>query len=127
MKECIPGCQSLDLQPDGRYLANIKAGIAAIEDSAFVARAQAHNQHWLAWLGQEIEALGYRVTPSVGNFMLIHFASAAQAAAADAFLAARGLILRRVDAYGLATALRLSVGTEAANRAFIAALADFKP
>ncbi len=30
LKECIPGCQTLDLQPDGRYQANIKAGVAAI-------------------------------------------------------------------------------------------------
>jgi carbon monoxide dehydrogenase subunit G len=30
LKECIPGCQSLDLQADGRYLMKIQAGIAAV-------------------------------------------------------------------------------------------------
>ena len=108
-------------------LPALRAGVAAMGDGAFVAKAQAHNQHWLTWLTTEIEALGYAVTPSVGNFLLVHFANAAQAEAADTYLVSRGLILRRVDAYGLPAALRLSVGTEAANRAFISALADFKP
>ncbi len=37
----------------------------------------------------------------------------------------RGLILRRVDAYGLPDALRLTVGDEEANRLVVAALRDF--
>ena len=65
------------------------------------------------------------ITPSVGNFLLIHFNGAAKAAEADAFLVSRGLILRRVDSYGLPTCLRLSVGSEEANHAFIAALTEF--
>ena len=32
-----------------------------------------HNEKWLPWLTREIEALGLKVTPSVGNFLLIHF------------------------------------------------------
>jgi carbon monoxide dehydrogenase subunit G len=30
LKLCIPGCQSLEKQEDGRYLARIQAGIAAV-------------------------------------------------------------------------------------------------
>lgn len=30
LQQCIPGCQSLDLQPDGRYLAKLQAGIGAV-------------------------------------------------------------------------------------------------
>ena len=44
---------------------------------------------------------------------------------ADAFLSGRGLILRRVEAYGLPHALRLTVGDEEANRLVVAALRDF--
>jgi histidinol-phosphate aminotransferase len=40
-------------------------------------------------------------------------------------LTARGLILRQVGAYGLPHALRMSVGTEEANRLVVAALAEF--
>ena len=77
------------------------AGIAAIEDTAHVETSRAHNEKWLAWLTEEIRKLGLEVTPSVANFVLIHFPTrkGRTAADADAFLTQRGLILRRVTAY----------------------------
>ncbi|WP_112661709.1 histidinol-phosphate transaminase [Microvirga flavescens] len=103
------------------------AGIAAIQDDAHLAKALAHNDQWLAWLTKEIEALGLKVTPSVGNFLLIHFPKEAGRTSkdADAFLTSRGLILRRIDAYGLPDALRLTVGDEEANRLVVSALREF--
>jgi histidinol-phosphate aminotransferase len=105
----------------------IAAGAAAIQDRAHVEAGVAHNERWLAWVTAEIEKLGLEVTPSVANFVLIHFAqqSGRDAEAADAFLKQRGIILRRVTAYGLPHALRMTIGTEADNRAVIAALAQF--
>ena len=103
------------------------AGVAAIADKAWEEDAARHNERWLSWLQNEIGALGYTVTPSVANFLLIHFRHRAKSAeAADLFLQRRGLILRRVDNYGLGHCLRLSVGLEADNRAVVAALAEFK-
>ena len=43
----------------------------------------------------------------------------------SAFLTARGLIMRQVGAYQLPNALRMSVGTEEANRLVVQALAEF--
>jgi histidinol-phosphate aminotransferase len=105
----------------------IAAGIAAIEDHEHQERAREHNTRWLAWLTQEIEKLGLKVTPSAANFVLIHFpdAKGKTAADADAFLVARGLILRQVSAYKLPNALRMTVGTEEANRLVVAALREF--
>ena len=54
------------------------AGIAAIGDSAHVEAAVAHNDQWLAWLTAQLQALGLEVTPSVGNFLLVHFVRAAR-------------------------------------------------
>lgn len=107
--------------------AAIEAGIAAIGDAAHTEMAAAHNAKWLDWLYAEISGLGFKVTPSVGNFLLIHFPREAGKSAADAdrFLSARGLILRAVGAYGLPDALRLTVGTEEACRLVAAAFADF--
>ena len=103
-----------------------QAGAAAIADSAHVKRAVAHNAHWRKWLTDEIRGAGLKVDDSAANFVLIHFAPGTKdAAAADAFLIARGVILRQVGAYGLPDALRLTVGTEEANRAAMAALRDF--
>jgi histidinol-phosphate aminotransferase len=102
----------------------IAAGVAAIGDAEFADKAVAHNETWLAWLTERISALGLSVTPSVGNFILIHFAKG-RASVADEFLSARGLVLRRMDAYCLPDCLRLSIGTEEANRAVVKALEDF--
>src|SRR5512135_2632077 len=105
----------------------IAAGIAAIRDTAHVEHARAHNTRWLAWLTEEIGKLGLTVTPSVANFVLIHFPETKGKTAkdADAFLTERGLILRQVGAYKLPNALRMSVGTEEANRLVVKALAEF--
>ena len=107
--------------------AAIEAGVAALADQAHVDKAVAHNERWLPWLTAEIERLGIKATPSVGNFLLLHFpgAKGRDAKSADAFLTARGYILRAVGAYGLPHCLRLTVGTEEANRGLVAALAEF--
>lgn len=103
------------------------AGIAAIEDRAFVERAVLHNETWLAWVTKELEALGLKVTPSVGNFVLIHFPEAGgkTAAAADDYLSSRGCVLRNVASYGLPGALRMTIGSEEANRQVVAVLKEF--
>ncbi|TGQ57624.1 histidinol-phosphate transaminase [Mesorhizobium sp. M1C.F.Ca.ET.193.01.1.1] len=105
----------------------IEAGIAAIRDRAHIERSVEHNAKWLAWLNEELVKLGLRVTPSVGNFVLIHFPDDKKhsAAAADDYLSAQGYILRRVTGYGFPNALRMSVGTEEANRGVIDALKTF--
>jgi histidinol-phosphate aminotransferase len=105
----------------------LAAGAAAIADDGHVAAAVAHNEEWLAWLSREISALGLEVTPSVGNFVLIHFPvePGRTARDADAFLTRRGLVLRGVGAYGLPNALRMTIGDAEANRLVVEALAEF--
>ena len=107
--------------------AAIEAGVAAVRDRAHVERAIAHNERWLPWVSDELTKIGLRVTPSVGNFVLIHFPrnGGHSAEAADAYLSPRGYILRRVTAYGFPNALRLTIGTEEANRGVAAALTEF--
>ncbi|MFN4140589.1 histidinol-phosphate transaminase [Aestuariivirga sp.] len=105
----------------------IAAGAAAIADQQFVERAIAHNDSWLPWLKKELEQLGLEVTPSVANFVLVHFPSSASrnAHAADLHLQEHGFVVRRMDSYGLPGALRITIGTEEANRGLVACLKDF--
>jgi histidinol-phosphate aminotransferase len=105
----------------------LAAGVAAIEDKVHEEASIAHNERWLPWLTTEIEKLGLKVTPSVANFLLMHFPKepARNAHAADAFLKSRAIIVRRVDAYGLPGALRATIGSESDNRAVVAALSAF--
>jgi histidinol-phosphate aminotransferase len=100
------------------------AGIAAMEDQAFVEAAVSHNEKWLEIMTAKLQGLGLAVTPGVGNFLLIHFVGKT-AAEADAYLIDHGIIVRRMDAYGLPNCLRVTIGSEEANTAVIAALSDF--
>jgi histidinol-phosphate aminotransferase len=106
---------------------SIAAGVAAIADAAHVERARQHNEKWLAWTTEEISRLGLKVTPSVGNFILIHFPATKgkTATEADALLTSRGAVLRAVKAYHLPNALRMTIGTEEANRLVVNTLAEF--
>ncbi|HXM00472.1 MAG TPA: histidinol-phosphate transaminase [Rhizomicrobium sp.] len=104
-----------------------RAAAAALKDRKHADMCAAHNERWRGWLTDEIRNSGLRVDDSVGNFILIHFPKKPPHTAkdADAFLSARGLILRGLENYGLPDCLRLTVGGEDANRRVAAALADF--
>jgi len=105
----------------------IEAGAAAIADRDFMKRSAAHNTEWVNFLRQQIGGAGLEVTPSVCNFVLIHFPETPGKTAieADAFLTAKGLIIRPLQPYGLPNALRATVGTEAENRALVEAIRAF--
>lgn len=105
----------------------LAAAEAAIRDTVHMEKAFAHNATWIAWLTQELKALGLKPVPSAANFILFEFPnrSGKSAAEADRFLTERGLILRNVASYGLPNFLRVTVGPEEANRLVIEALRDF--
>lgn len=107
--------------------AAIAAGAAAIRDQAFTEAAVAHNLLWLDKVTHALQSLGLRVTPSVANFVLIHFPDidGKRATEADDFLTSRGYILRSVKGYGLPNALRMTIGSEEANRGVIETLGEF--
>jgi histidinol-phosphate aminotransferase len=105
----------------------IASGAAAIEDIEHTEHAKRHNDQWLPWVVGEIEKLGLTVTPSVANFVLFHFkeGNGKTAAAADEYLKSQGVILRKVGAYGLPNALRMTIGSEDDNKRAVAALAQY--
>ncbi len=107
--------------------AAMLAGIAAIEDQDHMSRALTHNTYWLPKITDALNGLGLKVTPSVANFVLVHFALEGKKAAtyADHFLTERGVIIRAVGAYGLPDALRLTIGSDEANEKLIDVLTDF--
>ena len=105
----------------------IAAGIAALADKDHLEKAIAHNDKWLPWLTEKLTGLGLGVTPSVGNFLLVDFPDDGvhDMAHADEDLKKHGLILRRVGNYGLPNSLRLTIGTEEANRLLVDVLGKF--
>ncbi|MEM9705912.1 MAG: histidinol-phosphate transaminase [Pseudomonadota bacterium] len=107
--------------------ASIAAGVAAVNDTDFLATNRAHNDAERARLTQAINGAGLTVTPSVANFLLVDFPTEGKhtAPAALAFLASRGVLVREMTAYGLPESLRVSVGSREANDAFLNALEAF--
>ncbi|MBK9079062.1 MAG: histidinol-phosphate transaminase [Hyphomicrobium sp.] len=102
----------------------LSAGAAAMDDVAHVDAAKAHNDVWLPRVSAELQALGFKVTPSVANFVLFHFpeGSAKTAEGADLYLKSQGVIVRKVGAYGFPNALRMTIGSESDNKRALAAL-----
>lgn len=105
---------------------SVVAALAAIEDDAHIESARAHNGRWRDWLEKELAALGFAIVPGVCNFVLATFDTPGEFAKVDAFLRGRGIIVRTMTGFGLANALRITVGTEAENRALIQALAAYR-
>jgi histidinol-phosphate aminotransferase len=107
--------------------AAIAAATAAIRDQDHIDMAIAHNDEWLAKVTNGLRELGLEVTPSIGNFVLVHFSSepGKTAAEAEQFLTRRGYVLRGVGGYGLPNALRMSIGTKEANLGVLSSLKEF--
>ena len=102
------------------------AGAAAVKDRDFVKKSFEHNRKWLDILPRELEKIGLRTTPSVTNFILVHFPAEGKTAEnADLFLQSRGLIVRRVASYGLPNALRMTIGNDEEMTLLLNALRDF--
>ena len=129
---CYAPAQIVDLLHRVRGPFNVNsaamaAGVAAFEDQEPVERAVVHNKAELAVMSHELEARGLKTTHSVGNFHLVEFPQIAGRTAHEADLALQkaGIIVRRLDAYGLPTALRITIGSQEANRAVIKTLKAF--
>ncbi len=103
------------------------AGVAAVEDTGALARARAHNGRWLPWFSERLSALGLELTPSVADFVLARFPEdpGKNSDAAFAFLRSRGILVRKLKAYGLPHHLRISIGAGEEMETVAAALGEF--
>ena len=106
-------------------IASQAAAIAALAEPGWVEKGRAHNAKYRPKLAAALTALGIKVWPSEGNFVLADFATPERAEAADSHLRRRGVIARRVGGYGLPHCLRITVGTAEEVQVVIDALAEF--
>ena len=101
--------------------AAIEAGVAALEDKAFVDKNRAFNREERDWLAQQLGGLGLDFVPSFGNFILVKFPDAPGLNADDiqAYLKSGGVIVREMGPYKLGEYLRISIGEKDGNRKLI--------
>jgi histidinol-phosphate aminotransferase len=66
--------------------------------------------------------MGYEIPPSDANFVMVLLATEQEAARVTENLLCKGIIVRRLTAFGLPHAIRVSTGTDEENRLFVEAL-----
>lgn len=71
---------------------------------------------------QGLKASGFEVIQSVCNVLVVRFGDATDCQAAQAAWADHGVLAMPLTGYDMHEALRITVGTEAANRAVASAL-----
>jgi histidinol-phosphate aminotransferase len=117
-------------QPFNVNLVAQAAAAAALDDTAFLARARETNAAGLRQIAAGLTALGLLFTPSHANFVLFDVpqktaggAPVADAARVFDVLQRRGVIVRPLAGYGMPNALRVSIGTAEQNARFLRELA----
>ena len=96
------------------------AALAAIEDENHVVECVRMIEAGKAYLYEEFKTLGVKYVPSRANFILVDVGRNA----ADIFqkLLHEGVIVRPMTAFGMETALRITIGTPDENRRLIKGL-----
>lgn len=94
-----------------------------LQDSAFRAATLACVRAGRRRLTEGLRALGCTVWPSAANFIMLRLPEGCGTAAAcfEALLR-RGIIIRPLKSYSLPEHLRVSVGSDEENRAFLEAM-----
>jgi histidinol-phosphate aminotransferase len=107
-------------QPFNVSSVALAAAAAALQDQDFLRRSFDLNRAGMAQLEAGLRALGLEWIPSCANFVTVRVGDAE---AVNRRLLAQGVIVRPIGGYGMPEWLRVSVGTEAENARFLAALA----
>ena len=96
------------------------AGMAALDDEAFLQKSVAANQAGRLFLYREFDRLGLQYAESHTNFILVEIGP--WATMIQQWLLEKGLIVRPCTAYDLPNCLRITVGDQAQNTRLIETL-----
>lgn len=100
------------------------AGIAALDDAAFLRRSLEVNDAGRRFLVPALTSLGLTVVPSEANFLLVPMESEMQVTDVYTGLLHRGIIIRPLAAFGLPHCLRITVGTREENEECVSAMSS---
>lgn len=96
---------------------SMEAAIIALEDRTFIEEVAEHVQTELQFLHQGLTGLGINYVRSSANFIM--FEPPSDSASFTKTMAEEGIILRPLDNYSAPGWVRVSIGTRAANLAFL--------
>lgn len=98
------------------------AGMAALDDEAFLAETLDVNQKGMTFLKTEFDVLGIEQVPSAANFITTVWDSEETASALTQKLLEKGVIVRQLTGFGRPNCIRISVGLESENQKCIESL-----
>jgi histidinol-phosphate aminotransferase len=103
------------------------AGLAALEDSAFLNKTVANNREGRVYLTGALKELGLDPAPSQANFLMFPLPGEDEVNRVIGSMLRQGVIVRPLKGFGLPGCIRITVGTGEENRAAVAALASALP
>lgn len=108
-------------QPFNVNELGLQAGLAALDDQAFVRQSYEHNQAGLKQLTTGLDNLALSYLPTYGNFVTV---ACEQALDVHEALLQKGIIVRPLKEYGMPSYLRISVGLPQENDRLLSALQE---
>ncbi len=99
-----------------------EAGLAALEDDVFYNETLSLVMRGREYFAKKLPELGCRVWPTQSNFIM--FEPPMDTDAVFKALLERGIIIRPLKSFGLGRCMRVNVGTDSENKAFIEALGE---
>ncbi|MCL2831258.1 MAG: histidinol-phosphate transaminase [Betaproteobacteria bacterium] len=117
----IVGLMNRIRQPFNCNNLALAAAVAALEDYDFLAESFAVNQAGMTKITAALKRLGLDYIPPHGNFITFRLKDAR---GINEKLLQQGVIVRPLAGYGMPDWLRVTIGTEAENTRFLAALEE---
>ena len=103
-----------------------EAALEALKDRGHMEFVFSENLRLRKWLSCELEALGLRVYPSQGNFILAEFENPASSASEAAlYLRRRGIAIRRFASPSYERCVRITIGLESFLRVAVEAISEY--
>lgn len=98
------------------------AALAALDDTKFVEECAHINERERTILYKELKRMGFNVTPSQGNFLMVEFAETGEMDKIFETLKDAGITVRPLGPFGVEKGLRISVGRPEENKKLISCL-----
>jgi histidinol-phosphate aminotransferase len=124
-KEIVETLMKVKLPFEPSNLAQSGA-IGALDDNDFINKSENSNLAGYKILTGELTKLNYKWIPSYANFIMIDLKSEDIVNSMNQFMLRKGVIIRPLKPFGLPHCIRVTVGIEKENIAFINSLKSFK-
>jgi len=98
-------------------LAQVGA-LAGLDDDDHILKTLRNNSKWIALVQDQLTEKGIRYIPSYANFVCSIYESSQEASKFFEYMDSNGILLRKLDGFGMPEAVRISIGNNEEMTAF---------